>query len=61
MQYFVFAVGGSAILLIGRSIYIRFERWESRRRLNGAKACLDAVQDTLETLAKSKSEAKHGR
>jgi uncharacterized membrane protein len=60
MGYIIFAVAATAILLIARGIYGRFERWNRAHRLRGAKECLDAVQNTLASLAKSK-KARPGR
>jgi hypothetical protein len=60
MHYFVFGVGAGAILFIARNSYLRVQRWSRANRLRGAKACLGAVQDTLESLAKSKPKAKNG-
>jgi hypothetical protein len=60
MHYFVFGVGAGAILFIARNSYFRIQRWSRAYRLRGAKACLDAVHDTLESLAKSKPKAKTG-
>jgi len=57
MQYFVLGVGTGAILYIARSTYLRIERWNRFKRLRGAKACLDAVHNTLDDLAKSKPKA----
>ena len=54
MQYFVLGIGTGAILFIARGTYLRIERWNRFRRLRGAKACLDAVHDTLGDIAKSK-------
>ena len=54
MQYFVLGIGTGAILFIARSTNLRIERWNRFRRLRGAKACLDAVHDTLGDIAKSK-------
>jgi hypothetical protein len=59
MHYFVFGIGAGAILFIARSSYLRVQRWSQANRLRGAKACLDAVHDTLEGLAKSKAKAKN--
>jgi hypothetical protein len=53
MEYFLLAMIGAAILFIARSIFIRLQRWHRSHRLRGAKACLDAVHDTLNSLAKS--------
>jgi hypothetical protein len=58
MQYFVLGVGTGAILYIARSTYLRIERWNRFKRLRGAKACLDAVHDALDDLAKSKPKAR---
>jgi len=60
MHYFVFGVSAGAILFIARSSYLRIQRWSHANRLRGAKACLDAVHDTLESIAKSKPKAKSG-
>ena len=60
MEYFVLGIGAGAILLIGRTTYLRVARWNRSQRLRGAKACLDAVHDTLEGLAKSKPKVRHG-
>ena len=54
MHYFVFGMGGAAIVFIGRRIYVRLERWNRFHRLRGARECLEAVHDTLDSLAKSK-------
>jgi hypothetical protein len=54
MQYFVLGIGTGAILFIARRTYLRIERWNRFKRLRGAKMCLDAVHDTLNSLAKSK-------
>jgi hypothetical protein len=60
MHYFVFGIGAGAILLIARNTYLRVQHWSQANRLRGAKACLDAVHDTLDSLAKSKPKAKTG-
>jgi hypothetical protein len=60
MQYFVLGIGAGAILFIARNTYLRVEHWNRSNRLRGAKACLDAVHDTLDSLAKSKPKAKTG-
>jgi hypothetical protein len=57
MHYFVFGVSAGAILLLVRSTFLRIQRWSRANRLRGAKACLDAVHNTLENLAKSKPKA----
>jgi hypothetical protein len=53
MEYLVLLVGAAAILMIARSIYNRFERWNRSQKLRGPQECLDAVHDTLANLAKS--------
>jgi hypothetical protein len=58
MQYFVLGVGVGAFLFIVRNTYLRVERWNRSKRLRGAKACLDAVHDTLDSLAKSMPVAR---
>jgi hypothetical protein len=60
MHYFVFGIGAGAILFIARNTYLRVRHWSQANRLRGAKACLDAVHNTLESLAKSKPKAKTG-
>ena len=60
MHYFVFGIGAGAMLFIARNTFLRVQRWSRANRLRGAKACLDAVHDTLENLAKSKPKAKSG-
>jgi hypothetical protein len=55
MQYFVFAIGAGAIVQLAARAYKIVERWDQRRRLRGAKECLDAVQNTLAGLAECKS------
>jgi hypothetical protein len=60
MHYFVFGIGGGAILLIARSTFLRLQHWSRANRLRGAIACLDAVHDTLDNLAKSMPKAKSG-
>jgi hypothetical protein len=54
MEYFVFAVGAGAILLLGARAFHRLERWDRRRRLRGAQECLDAVHNALAELANRK-------
>lgn len=61
MEYFAFAVVAAAILFIGRSVYTRVERSNRSRRLRGAQECLDAVHDTLASLAKSNPKVGPGR
>jgi hypothetical protein len=61
MHYFVLGVGTGAILFIARNTYLRVERWNRSKKLRGAKACLEAVRDALDHLAKSKPEAKSGK
>ena len=56
MQYLVFAIGAAAILIVGRSIYVHLEGLSRTHRLRGARECLDAVQNTLTELAKSKPD-----
>ena len=58
MQYFVLGMSVGAFLFIARSTYLHLERWERSKRLRGAKACLDAVHDTLDSLAKSNPAAQ---
>jgi hypothetical protein len=58
MHYFVLGIGAGAILFIGRSTYLRVVQWSRSNRLRGAKACLEAVHDTLDSLAKSNPKAK---
>jgi hypothetical protein len=58
MQYFVLGMSVGAFLFIARSAYLHLERWERSKRLRGAKACLDAVRDTLDGLAKSNPAAQ---
>jgi hypothetical protein len=60
MHYFVFGIGAGAILLIARNTYLRVRQWSQANRMRGAKECLDAVHDTLDSLAKSKPKAKTG-
>jgi hypothetical protein len=60
MHYFVFGIGAGAILLLARSTFLRVQRWSQANRLRGAKACLDAVHNTLENIAKSKPKTKTG-
>jgi hypothetical protein len=55
MQYFVFAIGAWAIVLLAARAYKLFECWSRRRRLRGAQECLDAVHNTLAGLAECKS------
>jgi hypothetical protein len=55
MQHLVFAIGAGAIVLLAIRAYSRFERWNRRRRLRGALDCLDAVHNTLASLAECKS------
>ncbi len=61
MEYFAFAVVAAAILFIGRGVYTRLERRNRSRRLRGAKECLDAVHNTLASLAKSNPKVRPGR
>jgi len=61
MHYFVFGMGGAAIVFVGRRIYVRLERWNRLQRLRGARECLEAVHDTLNSLAKSKPKANSRR
>ena len=61
MEYFLLAMSGAAIVFIARSIFIRLERWNRSHRLGGARECLDAVHDTLDSLAKSKPKVKPSR
>ncbi len=61
MEYLVIAVPAAGILFVGRQLYLRLERWNRSRRLRGARACLDAVHDTLVTLAESKPKGRSGR
>jgi hypothetical protein len=56
VEYLAFALGAMAILLMARMVYVRFERGDRSRRLRGARACLDAVDETLNNIAKTKSE-----
>jgi hypothetical protein len=60
MHYFVFGIGAGAILLIARNMYLRVQHWCQANRMRGAKECLDAVHDTLDSLAKSKPKPKTG-
>jgi hypothetical protein len=55
MQHLVFGIGAGAIVLLATKAYNRFERWNRRRRLRGALACLDAVHNALAELAECKS------
>jgi hypothetical protein len=61
MHYFVLGIGTGAILFIARNTYMRVERWNRSKRLRGAKACLDSVRFTLDSIAKSKLERKSKR
>jgi hypothetical protein len=54
MQHLIFGVGAGAIVLLAARAY-RFERWNRRRRVRGALECLDAVHNTLASLAERKS------
>ncbi len=57
MHYFVVGMSVGALLFIARSTYLHLERWERSKRLRGAKECLEAVHDTLDSLAKSNPAA----
>jgi hypothetical protein len=59
MHYFVFGIGAGAVLFIARNTYLRVQHWSRANRMRGAKACLDAVHDTLDSLAKSKPKAQN--
>ncbi len=61
MHYLVFPIGVAAVLVVSRNIYLRLRRLSQSRRLRGAQECLDAVQDTLTALAKSKAKVDHSR
>ncbi len=61
MEYLVIAVPAAGVLFVGRHLYLRLERWNRSRRLRGAQACLDAVHDTLVTLAESNPKVRSGR
>jgi hypothetical protein len=61
MEYLVIAVPAAGVLFVGRHLYLRLERWSRSRRLRGAQACLNAVHDTLVTLAESNPKARSGR
>jgi hypothetical protein len=58
MHYFVLGMCVGAFLFVARSTYLHLERWERSKRFRGAKACLDAVHDTLDRLAKSNPAAQ---
>jgi hypothetical protein len=61
MEYLVIAVPAAGVLFVGRHLYLRLERWNRSRRLRGAQACLNAVHDTLVTLAESNPKVRSGR
>jgi hypothetical protein len=61
MQYLGFAVGAMAIILVARSLYGYFERLNRSRKFRGARACLDAVHDTLADLEKCTEGARDRR
>jgi hypothetical protein len=58
MHYFVLGIGTGAILFIARNTYLRIERWNRSKRLRGAKACLESVRFTLDSIAKRKPQTK---
>jgi hypothetical protein len=58
MIYLIYAAGAVASGLVARSVYNHLEHWNRSQKLRGAKACLNAVHDTLESLAKSKPQSK---
>jgi hypothetical protein len=60
MHYFVFGIGVGALLLIAQNTFRRVQKWNRNNRLRGAKACLEAVHDTLDNLAKSMPKSKRG-
>jgi hypothetical protein len=54
MEFFGFAVGAVGAVFLARSVYSRLQQWHRSHRLRGAKACLDAVHNTLDSIAKSR-------
>jgi hypothetical protein len=61
MEYLVIAVPAAGVVFVGRQLYLSLERWNRNRRLRGAQACLDAVHDTLATLAESNPKIRSSR